>query len=164
RDALVRPPCHRRRRGCAVPEDPEGDAGGAAAARARVMILSATERVARPLAVVDLGRLDYASALDRQEREVDAVCPGRTEALLLVEHPPVYTIGRGGDEANLRGAPERLGVPLFRVSRGGDATFHGPGQIVAYPILSLEREGRDIHRYLRRLEEVVLRTLEAFGV
>jgi lipoyl synthase len=128
------------------------------------MTLAATERIARPLAVVDLGRLDYARALDRQEREVDAVRCGATETLFLVEHPPVYTIGRGGDEANLRGAPERLGVPLFRVSRGGDATFHGPGQIVAYPILSLEREGRDIHRYLRRLEEVVLRTLGAFGI
>jgi lipoic acid synthetase len=129
-----------------------------------VKTVAAVEGAARPIQVIDLGRLDYARALDRQEREVEAVRSGGMETLFLVEHPPVYTIGRGGDEANLRAAPERLEVPFFRVSRGGDATFHGPGQIVAYPILSLEREGRDVHRYLRRLEEVVIRTLAAFDI
>lgn len=126
------------------------------------MTEAATEAGARALEVVDLGRLDYGVALARQEIELEAVCRGGAEKLLIVEHPAVYTIGRGGDEANLRGAPERLGVPLFRISRGGDATFHGPGQIVAYPVLSLDREGRDLHRYLRRLEDVVIRTLASF--
>ena len=128
------------------------------------MTPAATEGAERSLEVIDLGRLEYARALERQEREVEAVHRGAAEKLLLVEHPPVYTIGRGGDETNLRGAPERLGVPLFRISRGGDATFHGPGQIVAYPILSLDREGRDLHRYLRRLEDVVTRALAVFGI
>jgi lipoic acid synthetase len=126
--------------------------------------LAVSESPARPLEVIDLGRLEYGRALERQEAEVEAVRGGGVEKLLLVEHPPVYTIGRGGNEANLCGAPERLAVPLFRISRGGDATFHGPGQVVAYPILSLDREGRDLHRYLRRLEEVVIRTLAAFDV
>jgi lipoic acid synthetase len=118
----------------------------------------------RRIEVIDLGRLDYATALERQEREVEAVRGGGVEKLLLVEHPVVYTIGRGGDEAHLLGAPQRLRVPVFRVSRGGDATFHGPGQVVAYPILSLDHEERDVHRYLRRLEEVLIRTLSAFGI
>src|SRR5262249_6620224 len=59
---------------------------------------------------------------------------------------------------------EKFGVPLFRVTRGGDATFHGPGQLVAYPILSLEHEGRDLHRYLRQLEDVLMSTLDGFGI
>jgi lipoyl synthase len=118
----------------------------------------------RVLEVVDLGTLEYGRALERQEVALENVRAGGIEKLLLVEHPPVYTIGRGGDEANLRGAPERLGVPLFRVSRGGDATFHGPGQLVAYPVLSLDQEGRDLHRYLRRLEDALIRTLTGFGI
>ncbi len=116
------------------------------------------------LEVVDLGRLDYAPALARQEAEVDRVRAGGAEKLLLVEHLSVYTIGRGGDPSHLNGAPERLGVPLFRVGRGGDATFHGAGQVVGYPVLSLARHGRDVHRYLRDLEAVLIRTLGAFGV
>jgi lipoyl synthase len=126
--------------------------------------LPASEVAVRRLEAVRLGRMEYGPALERQERELEDVARGGTEKLLLVEHPPVYTIGRGGDERNLRGAPQRLGVPLHRVSRGGDATFHGPGQLVVYPILSLEREGRDLHRYLRRLEEVVVGVLRALGI
>jgi lipoyl synthase len=126
--------------------------------------LVASQPIRRPIAVIDLGRMDYRAALERQEAELEVVRAGGIEKLLLVEHSPVYTIGRGGHDANLRGAPERLGVPLYRISRGGDATFHGPGQVVAYPILSLDREGRDLHRYLRRLEEVVIRTLAGFGI
>lgn len=114
--------------------------------------------------VFDLGRLEYEAALDQQEAAIEAVRNGATERLLLVEHPPVYTIGRGGDDRNLRDAPQRLGVPVYRVGRGGDVTFHGPGQLVAYPILRLERDGRDIHLYLRRLEEVLIRTLRRFGL
>jgi len=124
----------------------------------------AASRAVRALEVITLGTLEYERALARQEAAVAAVLGGGAEKLLLVEHPAVYTIGRGGDDANLRGAPERLGVPLFRVTRGGDATFHGPGQLVAYPILSLDHEGRDLHRYLRQLEDVLIRTLDRFGI
>ena len=113
---------------------------------------------------IDLGRMEFAAALERQQQELEAVGDGDVEKLLLVEHPAVYTIGRGGDGANLRGAPDRFGVPLFRIGRGGDATFHGPGQIVAYPIVSLDREGRDLHVYLRKLEEVLIRTLARFEI
>ncbi|MGH7899516.1 MAG: lipoyl synthase [Candidatus Binatia bacterium] len=118
----------------------------------------------RVLEVVDLGVMEYVRALERQEADVEAVRRGGAEKLLLVEHPPVYTIGRGGDERHLSGAPERLGVPLHRVGRGGESTFHGLGQLVVYPILDLDRETRDVHRYLRKLEEVVIRTLAAFSL
>ena len=70
----------------------------------------------------------------------------------------MYTLGRGADAADLRGAPERLGVPCFRVGRGGGATFHGPGQLVAYPIVRLRAAGRDVHRYVRALERALIAT------
>ena len=105
------------------------------------MIGATSAPAKRVVKVIDLGRMEYGQALERQEKELEQVRAGAAEKLLIVEHPPVYTIGRGGD-----------------------ATFHGPGQIVAYPILSLDREGRDLHRYLRRLEEVVIRTLSAFAI
>ncbi len=87
--------------------------------------------------------------------------------LLLVEHPPVYTLGRSGDESNLllsRDALERRNAEFHHIDRGGDITFHGPGQIVGYPLLDLDRFFRDIHRYLRELEEMIIRTCADFGV
>lgn len=87
--------------------------------------------------------------------------------LLLLEHPPTFTIGRGGSADSLRVSPEeiaRRGATLVNVNRGGDVTFHGPGQVVAYPVLRLHKEGLDVHRYLRQLEESVIRTLAHFGV
>jgi len=117
------------------------------------------------LVVRDLGRLEYGRALVQQEDWVAARiadhCP---DQLLLVEHDPVYTLGRGADAAELCDADARLGVPAFRVSRGGGVTFHGPGQLVAYPIIKLARAGRDVHRYMRQLEEVIIRTCADFGV
>jgi lipoyl(octanoyl) transferase len=88
------------------------------------------------------------------------------DRLLLLEHFPVYTIGRGGDEANLLATPERLrelGAELVRIDRGGDITFHGPGQLVAYPIVEL-RDPLDLRRYVRTLEAAIIATAEAFGV
>jgi lipoyl(octanoyl) transferase len=88
------------------------------------------------------------------------------DRLLLVEHFPVYTIGRGGDESNLLASPERLteiGAELLRVDRGGDITFHGPGQIVAYPIVEL-KDPLDLRRYVRSLEAAVIETVARFGV
>ena len=95
-------------------------------------------------------------------------------AVLVVEHPPVYTLGKSGDAANLLASEAelaRLGATFVPVDRGGDITFHGPGQVVVYPILDLDRlytpEGEslhDLHRYLRELEEVVIRTCAAWGV
>lgn len=89
------------------------------------------------------------------------------DRLVLLEHPPVITLGRGGSPDNLLCSPEQLadlGVEYFTCGRGGEVTFHGPGQLVIYPILKLEESRRDLHRYLRDLEEVVLRTCADFGV
>ncbi len=119
----------------------------------------------RPLRVRTLGRVRYADALALQESLVAAVAAGQAgDELLLLEHPPVYTLGRGADAADLCGAPERLGVPVYRVGRGGGATFHGPGQLVAYPILRLRGAGRDVHRYVRTLEAALIATCALFGV
>lgn len=87
--------------------------------------------------------------------------------LMLLEHPPVFTLGRNGDEANLLARPEALeaeGIEFHRINRGGDITYHGPGQLVAYPILDLDGLFTDIGRYLRLLEACVIRVLEHYGL
>ncbi len=116
------------------------------------------------LQVRRLGRRPYDEVLALQERLLGDVVAGAPETLLLLEHPPVYTLGRGADAADLRGAPERLAVPCFRVGRGGGATFHGPGQLVAYPIVRLRAAGRDVHGYVRALEQALIETCAAYGV
>ena len=111
--------------------------------------------------VVHCGRVDYALALTRQERLAADIAAGRTaETLLLLEHPPVYTIGRGGDAAHLLDPQAQV----LRVDRGGDITWHGPGQVVGYPLVHLGRRGRDLHHWLCLLEELLIRTLAAFAV
>jgi lipoate-protein ligase B len=117
-----------------------------------------------PLRVRRLGRQPYADVLALQESLLAAVAEGAPETVLLLEHPPVYTLGRGADAADLRDAPERLGVPWFRVGRGGGATFHGPGQLVAYPIVRLRAAGRDVHGYVRCLEQALIDVCAAHGV
>ena len=119
---------------------------------------------AAPLQVQRLGRRSYDEVLALQESRLAAVIDGAPETLLLLEHPPVYTLGRGADAADLRGAPDRLGVPWFRIGRGGGATFHGPGQLVAYPIVRLRAAGRDVHGYVRALEGALVDTCAAFGI
>ena len=111
--------------------------------------------------VVHCGRVDYALALTRQERLAADIAAGRAaETLLLLEHPPVYTIGRGGDAAHLLDPQAQV----LRVDRGGDITWHGPGQVVGYPLVHLGRRGRDLHRWLRLLEELdVADTARAMG-
>jgi lipoyl(octanoyl) transferase len=117
------------------------------------------------LTIRHLGLAEYAQVLALQEELLTARIADRiSDQLLLVEHQAVYTLGRGADGSDLRGADVRLGIPAFRVSRGGGVTFHGPGQLVAYPIIKLTRSDRDVHRYLRRLEEVVIGTCACFGV
>jgi lipoyl(octanoyl) transferase len=93
--------------------------------------------------------------------------PDTTHYLLLVEHPPVYTLGKSGHIENVllgAGQMEERGVQLFRTNRGGDITFHGPGQLVGYPIIDLEKYYTDIGRYLRNLEEVGIRVLAEYGI
>lgn len=110
------------------------------------------------LEIARLGTVDYAAALALQ----DALVAARREdligdTLLLLEHPHVFTLGRGADPRYLLEA--RPGVPVFRVSRGGQVTYHGPGQLIGYPILKLEGRDRDIHLYLRRLEQTMIDAL-----
>ena len=98
----------------------------------------------------DLGSLEYSCALALQEDLVRRRCRGEAEdTLFLLEHLPVFTLGRGADEKHLL-TPR--GVPVHRVSRGGEVTFHGPGQLVGYPLIDLTQHGRDVHLYLRGLE------------
>ncbi len=119
-----------------------------------------------PLHVEWLGRLAYAPALARQEALVaqKIAAPDITpDTLLLLEHEPVYTIGRTPDRSSLA-ASAVLPHPVETIHRGGQATYHGPGQLVGYPILDLARRGKDLHRYLRFLEETLIAALAAYGV
>ena len=113
-----------------------------------------------------LGRIAYAPALARQEALVAAKLAdpgGVPDTLLLLEHEPVYTIGRTPDRSSLL-SPASLPHPVETIHRGGQATFHGPGQLVGYPILDLGRRGRDLHVYLRFLEETLIAALALHGV
>ena len=128
------------------------------------------------LCLCHLGPTPYREGLALQEALVRRCAAARggsaggaeaTDWLLFPDHPPVLTLGRGGSEQSLRVSRESLaarGVELFEVTRGGDLTWHGPGQLVGYPIVDLERRGRDLHRYLRDLEEVLILALERWGI
>jgi lipoyl(octanoyl) transferase len=112
-----------------------------------------------------LGRVNYSDALALQEELVArrASDPSAPDELLLLEHEPVYTIGRTPDQSSLRDATA-LPHPLVQTNRGGQATYHGPGQLVGYPILDLRLRGQDLHRYLRNLEETLIALLGDFGI
>lgn len=115
-----------------------------------------------PLSVQFLGRSDYEWALGLQDELVKKKVSGdSTDYLLLLEHEAVFTLGRGASETDLCGADCRLGVPVFRINRGGGVTYHGPGQLVAYPIVRLPIP--DVRAYIHFLGEVVVRTCLAFG-
>lgn len=124
---------------------------------------------ARELWVVRLGRMDYSAALDLQRviarDRISGAIP--QDVLLLVEHPPVVTLGRSSKQKNMISSPEFLaskGVELFEVERGGDVTFHGPGQLVGYPIIDLKRHRQDLHWFLRTVEEALIRVLGEYGI
>ncbi len=112
-----------------------------------------------------LGRLGFEEALALQEETVAKKAAGACEDdfLFLLEHAPVYTIGRTPDQTSLLDSTA-LPHPVVQTNRGGQATYHGPGQLVGYPILDLRRHGQDLHRYLRALEEILILTLEAHGI
>jgi len=115
-----------------------------------------------------LGSVEYRRALELQMQVYEMKKKGfREDVLLVLEHPPTITLGRNGRWLHLLASEEELaarGVQCFEVDRGGDITFHGPGQVVGYPLLQLEERERDVHRYMRCLEEVLLRVLEAYGI
>ena len=111
-----------------------------------------------------LGRISYERALALQDQTVMALagkCGG--EVLFLLEHDPVYTIGRTRDRTSLGNAAS-LSHPVIETNRGGQATYHGPGQLVGYPLLDLAKRGRDLHLYMRFLEEVLIKACSALGV
>ena len=111
-----------------------------------------------------LGRIAFEEALRLQDTLVaERAAGGRPDLLLLLEHEPVYTIGRTPDQSSLRDAAH-LPYPVVQINRGGKATYHGPGQLVGYPILDLTARGQDLHRYLRDLEEALVEVLAGFGV
>ena len=131
----------------------------------------------------DLGTLDYKECWDLQQSLFDASVarksagsspvpgignnPDNAGTILLVEHPPVYTLGKSGHAENLlvaREALEAMGARFFHIDRGGDITFHGPGQLVCYPILDLERIGIGLREYIEALEEAVIRTVAEYGI
>ncbi len=121
-----------------------------------------------PCLVLWLGTVDYEEAWHAQKALVQARRRGEVgDVILLMEHTPAYTIGRRYREASLplgREGLERLGIPVYEVDRGGDVTFHGPGQLVGYPILGPTSWGGDAHRYLRCLEEVIMGALADLGL
>jgi lipoyl(octanoyl) transferase len=112
-----------------------------------------------------LGRVSYAEALALQEKIVAEKRhqPAAPDTVLLLEHEPVYTIGRTPDQASLRGAAH-LPHALFQINRGGQATYHGPGQLIGYPIIDLRRCGQDLHKFLRWIEELLIEFLGEFEI
>ena len=133
----------------------------------------------KQIIVKDLGHKDYKETWDYQEslfeKIVELKCKNRAENtnlptpnyFLFVEHPHVYTLGKSGHIENLlidEAALAKKGASFYKINRGGDITYHGPGQIVGYPIIDLENFFTDIHKYLRSLEEVIIRTLADYGI
>lgn len=127
----------------------------------------------RNTTVIDLGLIDYKEAWDYQTKLFNELLAEKKEAkttnnyLLFCEHPNVYTLGKNGDEKNLLLPLDQLtdiNATYYPINRGGDITYHGPGQVVAYPIIDLENFFTDIHKYMRLLEESVIQTLSEFGI
>jgi len=118
--------------------------------------------------VCDLGLVDYQKGLLLQERLLNSrKCGAISDVLLLLQHPSVFTMGRSGIVENIIVPEETLvkeGIPVFHTNRGGDITYHGPGQLVGYPILNLRENGLTVHQYVWDLEEIVIRTLADFGI
>jgi lipoyl(octanoyl) transferase len=113
--------------------------------------------------VVWLGRIEFSKGLEIQAEALEQCDRTGEETLFLLEHEPVYTIGRRLDKSSL-GNASYLPHPVFEINRGGQATYHGPGQLVGYPILDLKKRGKDLHVYLRSLETAVIRLVGSFGV
>lgn len=120
---------------------------------------------------IDLGRMSYAEALAIQEQHFNGILDKKRKGqshddsvLLLVEHNPVYTLGKSGDEKNLIHDPKSIGAEFYRTTRGGDITYHGPGQIVGYPIFDLEQLDMGIGKYIWSIEEAIIDVIELLGL
>ncbi len=110
-----------------------------------------------------LGRIEYQAGLRIQEERLAECLNHGEETVILLEHEPVYTIGRLPDKSSLH-LVDQLPYPVFETNRGGQATYHGPGQLVGYPILDLRARGRDLHCYLRKLEDLLIDLLKEFEI
>lgn len=134
------------------------------------MTSTAAKNTARETAgfyTVRPGRLNYDQGLRLQEELLQLRCESAADYLVLLEHPPVITFGRGSSERHLLASAEQLahqGIEVRRTGRGGDITYHGPGQLVGYPIVYLPPGQRDLHRYLRTLEQLLLQSVASFGI
>ena len=128
-----------------------------------------------PVLVLDIGMMPYKEAWDLQTRLHQQIVENKRAGypsdpihyFILCEHPPVYTLGKSGSEENLRINDQertRMEIDYFQINRGGDITFHGPGQLVGYPILDLDLVFTDVHRYVRSLEEVIIRVLKEYNL
>lgn len=130
----------------------------------------AAPRAEAPIRAAWLGRVGYERGIELQERARQGILdrePGAMDTLLLLEHPPTYTMGRNCDRGDVLAAPEWLeqrGITVAECDRGGRATYHGPGQLVGYPVIDLRPDRRNVRAYVRDLQEVLVRTLAAFGV
>lgn len=122
----------------------------------------------RIIQVIDLGRMPYGEALELQRRAVEGRIAGESpDSLFLVEHYPVLTLGKSAHSENILASKEALakfGVEVFEIERGGDVTYHGPGQLVGYPVVNIKSLGIGLHDYIRGIEETMIRALGAFGV
>ena len=122
----------------------------------------------KELLVVDLGCIEYAAAWELQKRIVAArKAAAVADVLLLCEHPHIITLGRSGKRSNLLASENvlrQMGVSFFETNRGGDITYHGPGQLIGYPILNLAEIRRDVVRYVRSLEDAMIRATADFGI
>lgn len=117
--------------------------------------------MSKPIPLLDLGLVDYQRAWSLQRRLVEARAEGQIpDTLILLEHPHVFTMGRKAKEENILSKA----LPVYLIERGGDVTYHGPGQLVGYPILKLDADGLDMHRFLRDLEEVLILSLKDWGL
>jgi lipoyl(octanoyl) transferase len=127
-----------------------------------------TQQRQRACQVIQAGRMDYMAAWEMQRELVKRRSAGAIgDVLMLVEHPHTYTLGRATRDGHLLIGPEELaaqGIALVESDRGGDITYHGPGQVVGYPILKLSQHGGDLMRYLRMLEETIIVALASYGV
>jgi lipoyl(octanoyl) transferase len=127
----------------------------------------ATRTTRSAVRAVWLGRIVYDEALELQREAARQVAAGGEETLFLLEHAPVFTLGRNASHSDILFTPERcreLGIEIRQADRGGKVTYHGPGQLVGYPVLNLDPERRDVKRYVTDLEEVLIRTLADFGI
>ncbi len=118
--------------------------------------------------IIDLGFCDFIDAYSVQKEALSSVKSGKSDELIIfAQHHPVFTIGRSGGKENIIASEDQLnsrGINIVNTDRGGDITFHGPGQVVAYPVLDLNKRCKDMHKYLRDLEEVVILTLSDYSV